>query len=113
MDQPEAFLSRSNDCFGSIVLKNSKIAGTGNLANVARWRLLPLQGAVESIRGPAQEFSDETTLPGPRNPVETLSGLPSPKTKRGSVMMEATIAALLFVSAAVFFAHAYDAIQKD
>jgi hypothetical protein len=31
----------------------------------------------------------------------------------GSVMMEATIAALLFVSAAVFFAHAYDALQQD
>jgi hypothetical protein len=31
----------------------------------------------------------------------------------GSVMIEATIVALLFVSAAVFFAHAYDALQQD
>jgi hypothetical protein len=69
--------------------------------------------AIEDTAVVSQEFSDETTLPGPRNPVETSSGLPSPKTKRGSVMMEATTAALLFVSTAVFFAHAYDALQKD
>jgi hypothetical protein len=31
----------------------------------------------------------------------------------GSIMIEATIVALLLVSAAVFFAHAYDALQQD
>jgi hypothetical protein len=36
-----------------------------------------------------------------------------PENIRGSVMMGTTIAALLFVSLAVFFAHAYDALQKD
>jgi TRAP-type mannitol/chloroaromatic compound transport system substrate-binding protein len=37
----------------SIVLKNSKIAGFENLANVAHWRFLPLQGAVRA-RGEEQ-----------------------------------------------------------
>ena len=35
------------------MLKNSKIAGSENLANVAYWRFKPLQGSVESIREPA------------------------------------------------------------
>jgi hypothetical protein len=37
--------------FAPIVFKNSKIAGLRNLANAEHWRLLPLQGTVETIRG--------------------------------------------------------------
>jgi hypothetical protein len=43
--------------FAPIVLRNSKIAGLGNLANVAHWRFQPMQGSVESIRAPAIIFA--------------------------------------------------------
>jgi hypothetical protein len=50
-----------------IVLKNSKIAGSEDLANVAHWRFLPLQGVVESIRGPAIAFAVIHVVPSPRS----------------------------------------------
>ncbi|WP_461192654.1 hypothetical protein [Bradyrhizobium sp. UFLA06-06] len=40
-----------------------------------------------------------------------MTATTSRKQKWGSVMMEATIVALLLLGAAVFFAHAYDALH--
>src|ERR1700722_3189954 len=40
-----------------IVLKNSKIAASENLANDACWRFQPLRCSVESIRAPAAGFA--------------------------------------------------------
>jgi hypothetical protein len=37
--------------------KLEKSRGSENLANVAHWRFQPLQGSVESIRGPAIVFA--------------------------------------------------------
>jgi hypothetical protein len=46
-----------------IVLKNSKIAGLENLANVTHWRFQPLLGSVESIRAPAIVFAVIDAVP--------------------------------------------------
>jgi hypothetical protein len=43
--------------FVPIVLKNSKIAGLRKSRNCSALAILPLQGAVESIRGPVIVFA--------------------------------------------------------
>jgi hypothetical protein len=47
------------------------------------------------------------------DPSETLGLAPCLENQKGGIMMEITIAALNFVSSAVFLGHAYDAAQKD
>ena len=51
----------------SIVLKNSKSRRSENLANVADWRLQPLQGSVEPVRAPAIIFAVVDVAPSPRS----------------------------------------------
>jgi len=46
-----------------IVLKNSKIGGFKNLANVACGRIQPLQGSVKPIRAPAGVFAAIDVVP--------------------------------------------------
>jgi hypothetical protein len=49
--------------FWRIVLKNSKIAGFENLANVACGRIQSLQGPAKSIRAPAGVFAVIDVVP--------------------------------------------------
>ena len=49
--------------FAPIVLKNSKIGGFKNLANVACGRIQPLQGSVKPIRAPAGVFAAIDVVP--------------------------------------------------
>src|ERR1700731_3127436 len=62
---PEPIVRRAvlNGRSWRIVLKNSKIAGSENLANIAHWRFYPLQGSVESIRAPAIVFAVFDVVP--------------------------------------------------
>jgi hypothetical protein len=45
------------------VLKNSKIAGSKNLANVVRWSFRRLQSSAESIRAPANDLAVICVVP--------------------------------------------------
>ena len=76
--------------------------------------MLAVQGPAQPIAGAQRRVrpaAHETILTHWRNRPETLGWYHLPKMIRGSVMMEIAIIGLLFLSAVVFGAHAYDAIH--